>query len=179
MTSQVKRLVALTLLALSVGFATPAAARTSSTLTVRRMTATEAKWASAVYALLNVERLAHGRSPLTRNRRLVHSAMYHDVRMARTNTLSHQLPHEPSFTDRELAFGYHWSTAGENCSVNPDMSERGVLQLQRMMYHERPPGETGHRQNILSRDFRDVGIAVLIDTGNNRVWMTEDFGAPA
>jgi hypothetical protein len=35
------------------------------------------------------------------------------------------------------------------------------------------------RQNILSREFRDVGIAVLIDRVNERVWLTEDLGAPA
>lgn len=170
---------ALTVLTLSLGTCSLVTAGPSSALTVRRMTVVETSWASAVFARLNLERLAHGRRPLRLNRHLVKSAMYHNVRMARANTLSHQLPHEPSFTDRELDFGYHWSTAGENCSVNPDVSEHGVLQLERMMYRERPPGETGHRQNILSRHFRDVGIAVLIDTTNQRVWMTEDFGAPS
>lgn len=176
---RIKYLAALIAFAMSIGIASPAMAHRRRALTVRQMTATEAAWASAVFTRLNAERLAHGRLPLHLNRHLVDSAMYHNARMARVNTLSHQLPHEPSFTDRELDFGYHWSTAGENCSVNPDVSERGVLQLERMMYHERPPGETGHRQNILSRNYRDVGIAVLIDTKNDRVWMTEDFGAPA
>jgi uncharacterized protein YkwD len=143
------------------------------------MTTVEANWAKAVYTLLNAERAAHGRLPLRLNLHLVNSAMYHDVRMARANTLSHQLPNEPSFTDRELGFGYHWSTAGENCSVNPDVSKAGVLQLEQMMYDERLPGEIGHRQNILSFAFRDVGIAVLIDTKNQRVWMTQDFGTPS
>ena len=133
----------------------------------------------AVFNLLNLERLAHGRTPLRLNQHLVRSARYHNIRMARANTLSHQLPNEPAFTDRELAFGYHWSTAAENCSVNPDVSLAGVLELQRLMYHEQPPGETGHRQNILSPNYSDVGIAVLIDPVNQRVWMTEDFGAPA
>lgn len=174
-----KHIAAVIVLTVALGAASFVTAGPSSALTTRRMRTVEATWALAVYALLNVERLAHGRLPLRLNQRLVNSAMYHNVRMARKNTLSHQLPGELSFTARELGFGYHWSTAAENCSVNPDMSKRGALQLQRMMYHERPPGETGHRQNILSRSMRDVGIAVLIDWTNKRIWMTEDFGAPS
>ena len=174
-----KRLTATAALVVTMTTVSFVRAAPSPALTVRHMTPTEAQWAAAVYAQLNSERLAHLRVPLRLNRHLVKSAMYHDVRMARANTLSHQLPHEPSFTDREVAFGYHWSAAGENCGVNPDVSLRGVLQLESMMYHERPPGETGHRQNILSRSYRDVGVAVLIDDKNQRVWLTEDFGAPA
>lgn len=174
-----KRIAAITVLVMGLSTASFVTAGPSSALTTRRMKPLEQTWALAVYALLNVERLAHGLLPLRSNRRLVQSAMYHNQRMARANTLSHQLPGELSFTARELGFGYHWSTAAENCSVNPDMSKRGALQLQRMMYHERPPGETGHRQNILSRSMRDVGIAVLIDRTNKRIWMTEDFGAPS
>jgi uncharacterized protein YkwD len=172
-------LSALTVFTVAVGLCSQGAAHASTSLTVRRMTTVEHRWATAVFTLMNVERVAHDRAPLRLNRHLVHSAMYHNVWMARTNTLSHQLPNEPSFSDRELDFGYRWSTAGENCSVNPVVSLRGVLQLEQMMYHERPPGETGHRENILSRAYRDVGIAVLIDTKHDRVWMTEDFGAPA
>jgi uncharacterized protein YkwD len=172
-------LAVVTVLTVSLGTASLATAAPSSALTAPRMTRVEALWATAVYTLLNVERLLHGRLPLRLNRHLVRSARYHNARMARANSLSHRLPHEPAFTAREVAFGYDWSTAAENCSVNPDVSKQGVLQLQRMMYHERPPGETGHRENILSRNYRDVGIAVLIDPRNHRVWMTEDFGAPA
>ena len=172
-------LAVVTVLTVSLGVASLGTAAPSSALTAPRMTRIEALWATAVYTMLNVERLLHGRLPLRLNRHLRKSARYHNARMARANSLSHQLPHEPAFTAREVAFGYNWSTAAENCSVNPDVSERGVLQLQRMMYHERPPGETGHRENILSPNYRDVGIAVLIDLKNQRVWMTEDFGAPA
>lgn len=172
-----KRIALIMVFALGLSTASVATAPPSKALLARHMTSVERTWALAVYSLLNLERLVHGLPPLRFAHRLVESGMYHNRRMARANTLSHQLPHEPSFTDRERAFGYRWVAAAENCSVNPDMSEAGVLQLQRMMYHEQPPGETGHRQNILSPTMRAVGIAVLIDPVNNRVWMTEDFGA--
>ena len=166
-------------LALTLTTAALVGAVPSQALTAPRMTQTETAWGAAVLDLLNAERSAHGRAALRLNQRLVRSAMYHNALMAQANTLSHQLPNERAFTDRELAFGYRWSTAAENCGVNPDVSKRGVLQLQRIMYRERPPGETGHRENILSGNYRDIGIAVLIDRKNQRVWLTEDFGAPA
>lgn len=178
MVKVMKCVAAMAAFGLTLGSATVSNAATR-TLSAPAMTRTEAVWATTVFTLLNTERLLHGRPLLRSNPHLVNSAMYHDVRMARANSITHQLPHEPAFTDRELDFGYHWSTAAENCSVNPDVSLRGVLQVQRMMYHERPPGETGHRLNILSPNFRDVGIAVLIDLKNKRVWLTEDFGAPS
>jgi uncharacterized protein YkwD len=176
----VKYLAVLTVLTVTVATTVLVTDGPASALTMPpRMTRIERTWKMAVFAALNLERLAHGLSPLRLNQHLVRSARYHNLRMATANTLSHQLPNEPSFTDREADFGYRWSTAAENCSVNPDVSLAGVLQLERLMYNERPPGETGHRQNILSRAYRDVGIAVLIDPVNQRVWMTEDFGAPS
>ena len=175
-----KRIAAITVLILGLGSTTVVSAGPASALTMPpRMSKLERTWQMAVFNMLNLERTTHGRSPLRLNLHLVRSARYHNVRMARANTLSHQLPNEPVFTDREVDFDYHWSTAGENCSVNPDVSLSGVLELQRLMYKERPPGETGHRQNILSPHYKDIGIAVLIDPVNQRVWMTEDFGAPA
>lgn len=164
-------------LALAATAVIAAAPSQALTLTAPKMTRTERSWAEAVFSLMNTERAAHGLRPYHWNLHLVASARYHNTQMAAANSLSHQLPKEAPFYDRELAFGYHWYTAGENCSVNPDVSEAGVLELQKMMYRERPPGETGHRLNILSRSFHDVGIAVLVDPTNQRVWMTEDFGA--
>lgn len=170
---------AVTALALSLATAAFTNAAPSQALTAPHATSIETTWAAAILGQLNSERRAHHLLALRMNQHLVNSAMYHNARMARANTLSHQLSHEMSFSDRETAFGYHWYTAAENCAVNPDVSVKGVLQLQSMMYGERPPGETGHRQNILSRNYRDVGIGVLVDKINHRVWLTEDFGAPA
>lgn len=173
-----KYVAALVLAALALGTTALITAAPSEALTLPApyMTTTERSWALAVFALMNKERAAHGLRPYQWNQHLVASGRYHNLRMAEANTLSHQLPHEAPFYDRERAFGYHWYTAGENCGVNPDVSEAGVLQLETMMYDERLPGEIGHRLNILSRSFHDVGVAVRIDRTNDRVWLTEDFG---
>jgi uncharacterized protein YkwD len=47
------------------------------------------------------------------------------------------------------------------------------------MYDEKPPGDTGHRDNILSKNYTNVGIDVYFDNVNGKVWLTEDFGKPA
>jgi uncharacterized protein YkwD len=41
------------------------------------------------------------------------------------------------------------------------------------MLNEQPPND-GHRQNILSRAFRFIGITVTRDS-RGTVWMTQDF----
>jgi uncharacterized protein YkwD len=46
-----------------------------------------------------------------------------------------------------------------------------------MMYNEVAPNN-GHRLNILSTRFKDVGIDVVIDTTHGKLWLTEDFASP-
>ena len=94
--------------------------------------------------------------------------------MARANQLSHQLPGEADFTRRIDKAGYHWTYAGENIAWNSVMTKRGVVALEKLMYHEQPPND-GHRQNILSRHFRNVGVDVYIDRTHHKVWLTTDF----
>jgi uncharacterized protein YkwD len=166
-----------TLLAVLVAVATflsltalagPAAART-------QRTATELDYGRAVLHVLNAERAAHGLPALRADHRLRLSARWHNLAMARANQLSHQLPGEAVFTRRMDRAGYHWTVAGENIAWNSVMSKRGVVTLEKLMYHERPPNN-GHRLNILSRHFRNVGVDVYIDRAHHKVWLTTDFG---
>src|SRR3954447_5370259 len=114
-------------------------------------TATELDYSRAVMHVLNAERRAHGLPALRGDHRLRLSARWHNLAMARHNQLSHQLPGEAPFTRRIDAAGYHWTVAGENIAWNSVMTKRGVVALEKLMYHERPPND-GHRQNILSRN---------------------------
>ena len=45
------------------------------------------------------------------------------------------------------------------------------------MYNETPPDD-GHRRNILSSSFTEVGIDVVEDTAHGKVWLVTDFGRP-
>jgi uncharacterized protein YkwD len=136
-------------------------------------------YAQSLLQMLNSERRANGRGPLTMNTKLIQSAHAHNLDMAAQNEMSHQLPGEAYFADRITAAGYKYEYAGENIGWNSVQTLDGVLALERIMYNERPPGETGHRENILSRNYTDVGIDVYFDDANGKVWLTEDFGKPA
>jgi uncharacterized protein YkwD len=134
----------------------------------------QATMAEAVFNHLNHERALHKLPPLKMNADLVHSAHRHNLWMARFNLLSHQLPGEAYFATRILKAGYHWQWAGENIAWNSVMTRSGAVQLQQMMYHEKPPND-GHRVNILSTHFRNVGVNAYLDSKNHKVWLTTDF----
>lgn len=155
-----------TLLALLVT-AAPAQARGRS-LAERRA-------ANAVLSTMNAERHAHGLPALVPNYDLIVSAWRHDLTMAAHNALSHQLPGEAAFGTRIRRAGYAWTRCAENIAWNSSMTTSGAVAVQRAMYAERPPGD-GHRVNMLSRSYRDVGVAAYIDPRHHKIWLTVDFG---
>lgn len=170
-------LVAVLLGATALVAPAPATASVAASVAAHRRTPREAAISSAVQALLNLERAAHGLAPLRMRSALRQAARAHDQAMAAADELSHQLPGEPDIGTRLLQAGYRWSYAGENVAWNSVMSRAGVLRLERVMYLEKPP-ENGHRLNILSPNYRDVGIDVYFDRAHHKVWLTTDFGRP-
>ena len=139
--------------------------------------ATRSDWADAVLSELNSERAKHGLKALKMNSELVSAAHKHNLAMAKANTLSHQLNGEAALGSRVSAAGYRWSAVGENIAYNGRRSEAGVLAVQKAMYNEKPPDD-GHRENILSKTYVDVGIDVISDSVHDKVWLVTDFGKP-
>lgn len=140
-------------------------------------TANRASWETAVLTQLNAERAANGLKPLKRDKKLDSSAHKHNLAMAKKNLMSHQVKGEKDLGKRVTAAKYRWSTCGENIAWNSDRSEAGVLALETMMYSEVPPDD-GHRRNILSTRFTEVGVDVIEDKTHQKVWLTTDFGRP-
>jgi uncharacterized protein YkwD len=172
--SRLRALIAATLLCAGLFTGLVAgAAPASATLPPR--TSLESTIASAVLKLINTERAAHGLVRLSMSSQLQLSARRHDVRMATYDTMSHQLPGEPWFGRRFTNAGYYWNYAGENIGWNSDMTQAGVLLLERLMYGETPPND-GHRLNILNRHYRNVGVDVYLDNTHHKVWLTTDYG---
>ena len=132
-------------------------------------------WAQSLLQMLNDERQDNGLPALTMNAKLIQSAHAHNLDMAAQNTMSHQLPGEAYFADRIQAAGYNYQYAGENIGWNSVQTLDGVRQLEQIMYDEKAPDD-GHRQNILSKNYVNVGIDIYIDNANGKVWLTEDFG---
>jgi uncharacterized protein YkwD len=139
--------------------------------------ATRSDWADAVLDELNAERARHDLPALNLNSKLTSAAHKHNAAMAKANTLSHQLKGEAALGSRVSAAGYRWSAVGENVAYNGRRSEDGVLALQKAMYNEKPPKD-GHRKNILSKTYVDVGIDVISDSVHDKVWLVTDFGKP-
>jgi uncharacterized protein YkwD len=137
--------------------------------------ATRSDWANAVLAELNAERANHGLPALKMNSKLVAAAHTHNLAMAKANKLSHQLNGEAALGSRVSAAGYRWSAVGENVAYNSSRSQSGVLAVQKAMYNEKPPND-GHRRNILSKTYVDVGIDVINDSVHGKVWLVTDFG---
>lgn len=117
---------------------------------------------------------AHRRSRYAALAACATSARAHSIAMDRDRKLSHQ-PGERNFANRISATGYNWSAVGENIGWTTSTSRYGVGMLAYAMYDEKAPND-GHRRNILSRIYRQVGIGVVYDARAHRVWLTEDFG---
>ena len=132
-------------------------------------------WATAVFNQLNAERAQNGLPALKWTDKLYYSAHRHNLQMGQANTLSHQLPGEASLGDRISVFYPSWSALGENIAWNSNRSQAGALALETSMYNETPPND-GHRRNILSTTFADVGVDVIDDRTHGRIWLTTDFG---
>ena len=135
--------------------------------------------AAQVLTLINQARSAAGLPALTLTPGLQASSSAHNLRMAGGCGLSHQCPGEPPIGDRETAAGVHWTAAGENIGEGgpvagtPAAIAQMAVGLTQSMLNEKPPDD-GHRQNILSRTFTHIGIAVYRDSSGT-VWLTQDF----
>lgn len=171
--------VVIVALAIVVGVfssADPASAHSSQTNQTSIHVATSI-WASqpgyAVFQALNRHRAAAGLRALQWSNALTYGAHKHNLAMASANTLAHLLPGEPGLATRVKRDCINCRWAGENIGVIADRSLGGALSLDRIMINERAPGETGHRQNILSPYADAVGVDVLVTNG--KLWLTEDF----
>ena len=132
-----------------------------------------------VLALINQARATARLPPLTLTAGLNACASAHNRTMAAGCGLSHQCPGEPDLGARETAAGVTWLACGENVGQGgpvagtPAAIAQMAVILTQGMIDEKPPYD-GHRQNILSRSFTRVGIAVYRDPSGT-VWLTQDF----
>lgn len=94
------------------------------------------------------------------------AARRHSRRMARAQTLSHQLPGEQSLGPRVTAAGYSdWHLLAEN------LADGGAWPGQVFRMWMASPA---HRANIDDCRYHDIGIGVVIRNGTP--WTTADFG---
>lgn len=135
----------------------------------------------AVLDELNLVRLEHGRSQLKLNPRLTAAADSHTLEMVQSGYFGHESADGSHFARRIKGFyplraRRAW-TVGENLIWQERrLSARAAVTAWL--------GSSGHRENLLDADFREVGIAAVRAQGapgvyGNRevVVITADFGA--
>lgn len=120
--------------------------------------------------------------PVAWNSELYSAAEAHTELMLQQDQQSHQLSGEPNLGDRIHNAGYIYSTAGENVYAYAKSTFHGHAGFaidwgNDINGIQNPPG---HRDNMMSSAFREVGISMIDSTPGKSVGpilITQDFGA--
>jgi uncharacterized protein YkwD len=116
----------------------------------------------------NEIRERNGVSLLTWDNELTRMARAHSEKMSRLGFFGHETPEGLRLTDRARAAGIRFQVIGENIAYNQGVEEPGEFAVQRWML------SSVHRANILSREFRSVGIGSFV-ARDGRVFITQIF----
>ena len=133
----------------------------------------------AVLCLLNRERHSRGLSNLKRDKKLQRAAQNHNSYMQNHRCFSHQCSGEPSLTGRLQRVG--WLGGGLNAWAYGENIAwgSGGSGTPRNIVHQWM-NSSGHRANILSGRFDEIGIGYSKGTVTNKSTngsvMTTDFG---
>jgi uncharacterized protein YkwD len=123
-----------------------------------------------VFDLMNQERAKAGLHPLKLADKLCISARWHAVDMASGNYFEHKDRQGRTVGQRLNSFGYRFRYCGQNIAAGQQSPEEVVDAWMR---------SPSHRENILRREFREVGIAFINSPTSRygRYWV-QDFGTP-
>jgi uncharacterized protein YkwD len=161
----------------------PTATRTTATRTTSGRTPRGSSPAPITGALINTSdaaddvlirtnaaRRAAGLSGLMRSVNLMSAAQLQADQMAKTGTMAHEVPGTayPTLKSRLAAVSYEMRAAGENVAQGQRNAAEAVS-----MWMSSP----GHRANILSSDYTEIGTGVALGR-NGRLYWAQVFGRP-
>lgn len=131
---------------------------------------------AAILCLHNAERRSRGLPPLRLNDRLALAAQDHAGDMVSSGYFAHQSLRGTTFIVRIKRRGYRGSNVGENIAAGD-----GDLAKPAAIVHDWMTS-SGHRANILSRRFNEIGIGVFPavpgeDAGSEGATYVTNFGA--
>jgi uncharacterized protein YkwD len=120
--------------------------------------------------LTNDERSRAGLPQLRPNDRLIRAAQIQAEQVAAAGRLDHTVAgaQYPTLDDRLEAAGYAWRNAGENLAFG----QRNATDAMATWMNS-----PGHRANILSPDFTELGAGYIVDR-NGRPYYVQVFGRP-
>jgi uncharacterized membrane protein required for colicin V production len=119
---------------------------------------------AAMLVMLNHERTTRGLQALTLNTAARKVARAHSADMFARGYFSHVTPEGKSPFDRLRAGGVDFGAGGENLALAPTLS----------LAHQGLMNSPGHRANILSTQYKAVGIGI-VDGGPYGLMVTQDF----
>lgn len=118
-----------------------------------------------VVTLVNQERAKQGLAPLKENSQLSNVARTKSEDMANNNYFSHTSPTYGSPFDMMKHFGITYTAAGENIA----MGQKDAASVMTSWMNS-----PGHKANILSKDFTEIGVGLAKDKSGSIYW-TQDF----
>ncbi len=164
--------------ALSLAGASSADAQDTSSRYVRTCNGGKILLKNSEFQMLqlhNRERRERGIDFLCVNPDLTESSRKHAADMMRNDYFNHDSQNGRTFKDRIEATGYrNYSVIGENLSMGNGSKSTPGSQFQALMNSD------GHRKNILSRSYKEIGIGSASGTYKDRsdtVIYTMNFGA--
>jgi len=139
--------------------ATPVKATTAPALSA------DSKLEKEVFTLVNQERAKQGLAALKENVELSKVARTKSEDMAKNNYFSHTSPTYGSPFDMMKQFGITYTAAGENIAMGQPTATSVMNGWM---------NSPGHRANILSKDFTEIGVG-LAKNANGSIYWTQDF----
>jgi uncharacterized protein YkwD len=129
----------------------------------------ESGFALRVLELTNAERQKNGLAPLAMNAQLNDAAQGYSQVLASSGCFEHTCGPVPDFADRAKQAGYTgWNALGENIAAGYPSAEAVVAGWM---------NSPGHRANILSPKFTEMGIGLVSGSGKFGTYWAQEFGA--
>jgi uncharacterized protein YkwD len=135
---------------------------------------------AAVLCLHNAERARHGLPRLSENPRLRRAAARHTAHMIAARFFDHTTPAGTTMLDRIRRSGYTRGTHGWSLGENIAWGTGRLATAAQI--HRNWMSSPGHRENILRRSFREIGIGietgvpVRLSASQSGATYTTDFG---
>jgi uncharacterized protein YkwD len=121
-----------------------------------------------VIELTNLERQKAGLEPLALSSELSDAAQEYSQVLATTGCFEHTCGAVPNFADRAGRSGYTgWTALAENIAAGYPTAEAVVSGWM---------NSPGHRANILSPNYTEIGIGVVNGSGKLGTYWAEEFG---
>lgn len=130
--------------------------------------ANDGSFVTRVVELTNVERQNAGLTPLSWNPQLQDAAQSYSEVLASSSCFAHTCGPVPNFADRDGQAGYSdWTNIGENIAAGYPTPEAVVAGWM---------ASPGHRANILSPQFTELGVGLADGGGKFGTYWTQEFG---